>query len=156
MGAYDERVKCAVPSCPFGAFRENPRQLEWSRDHWYIYFPQLRPLMLKNETIECDFHEMLALIAPRPCLELFAVNDGDMLMNQHRFLMHAKLGELYHLLGRDEAHAFLAFGDGHSVPDLSRAAALSWMNRWLKQGGDPYGDWDNHMTEIKTDPVWEA
>jgi len=141
LAAYDERVKCAVPSCTAGAFRENPRVLEWSRDRWYIYFPQLREKMLAGETIQCDFHEMLALIAPRPCLELFALNDGDFLMNEHRVTMHLKLGELYHLLDCDRAHAFLVFGDGHAMPDLSRAATLNWMDRWLKYDGDPLGAW---------------
>jgi dienelactone hydrolase len=142
LAAYDERVKCAVPSCSGGSFRENEGQLAWSRDHWYIYFPQLRSRMLAGQPIQCDFHEMMALIAPRPCLELFALNDGDLLMNEHRVTMHLKLGELYHLLGRDSAHAFLVFGDGHSMPDLSRAAAANWMDRWLKYGGDPLGAWD--------------
>ena len=142
LAAYDERVKCAVPSCPGGAFRENPNALAWSRDHWYIYFPQLREKMLAGETIQCDFHEMMALIAPRPCLELFALNDGDFLMNQHRVTMHLKLGELYHLLGHNRAHAFLVFGDGHSMPDLSRASTANWMDRWLKYDGDPLGAWE--------------
>ena len=148
LAAYDERIKCAVPSCGGGAFRENPNGLEWSRDHWYIYFPQLREKMLAGETIACDFHEMLALIAPRPCLEYFALNDGDLVMNQHRAQLHCKLGELYHLLGRDEAHAFLVFGDGHSMPDLSRAATRSWMDRWLKYDGDPLGSWDRIPTGV--------
>jgi dienelactone hydrolase len=146
LAAYDERVQCAVPSCPFGAFRENPRALEWSRDHWYVYFPQLRELMLAGEKIQCDFHEMMALIAPRPCLELFALNDGDLVMNEHRVTMHARLGELYHLLAADSAHAFLVFGDGHSMPDLSRLVTASWMDRWLKYEGDPLGAWDPSLT----------
>ena len=146
LAAYDDRVKCAVPSCPAGSFRENPRALEWSRDRWYIYFPQLRDQMLRGEEIACDFHEMMALIAPRPCLELFALNDGDLQMNEHRTTMHLKLGELYHLLGCDAAHAFLVFGDGHSMPDLSRAAIVNWMDRWLKYYGDPLGGWDREPT----------
>jgi dienelactone hydrolase len=148
LAAYDERVKCAVPSCPAGAFRENPNPLVWSRDHWYIYFPQLREQMLAGETIQCDFHEMMALIAPRPCLELFALNDGDLLMNQHRAAMHLKLGELYHLLGCDSAHAFAVFGDGHSMPDLSRAITANWMDRWLRYDGDPLGAWDSRPTLV--------
>ena len=148
LAAYDERVKCAVPSCPGGSFRENPQELIWSRDRWYIYFPQLREQMLRGEQIACDFHEMMALIAPRPCLELFALNDGDLRMNEHRVAMHLKLGELYHLLGCDAAHAFLTFGDGHSMPDLSRAAALTWMDRWLKYEGDPLGGWDSRPTAV--------
>lgn len=150
LAAYDERIKCLVPSCSGGCFREDPNSLRWSRDTWYIYFPQLRAQMLAGETIQCDFHEMLALIAPRPCLELFALNDGDLLMNEHRVTMHLKLGELYHLLGCDSAHAFLVFGDGHSMPDLSRAATANWMDRWLKYGGDPLGAWDGRPTF--TDP----
>ena len=62
-------------------------------------------------------------------------------MNQHRVTMHLKLGELYHLLGCDSAHAFLVFGDGHSMPDLSRASTANWMDRWLKYDGDPLGAW---------------
>jgi hypothetical protein len=142
LAAYDERVKCAVPSCPAGLFRESPSALGWSRDYWYIYFPQLREKMLAGETIQCDFHEMMSLIAPRPCLELFALNDGNFLMNQHRVTMHLKLGELYHLLGCDRAHAFLVFGDGHSMPDLSRETTANWMTRWLKYDGDPLGAWE--------------
>jgi len=146
LSALDERVKCAVPSCPAGAFRENPQPEAWSRDHWYIYFPQIREQLLANERIICDFHEMFALIAPRPCMELFALNDGNLTMNQHRVTMHARLGELYHLLDADAAHAFLTFGDGHSVPDLSRAVLVAWMDRWLKHGGNPLGAWDSRPT----------
>jgi hypothetical protein len=89
---------------------------------------------------------MMALIAPRPCLELFALNDGDLTMNEHRVTMHIKLGELYHLLSADSAHAFLVFGDGHSMPDLSRWATAAWMDRWLKYDGDPLGGWDASLT----------
>lgn len=150
LGAYDERVKCVVASCPGGTFRENNRAPEWSRTRSYIYFPQLRDQLLAGKGIECDFHEMLALIAPRPCLEMFALNDTmcgiTFLMNEHKATLHLKLAELYHLLGNDPAHVFLAFGDGHSVPDLSRAATLSFMERWLKYNGDPYGGWDSRPT----------
>lgn len=148
LAAYDERIKCAVPSCAGGSFRENPRPMEWSRDRWYIYFPQLRQQMLKGEQIACDFHEMMALIAPRPCLEFFALNDGDLQMNEHRATLHLKLGELYHLLGCDAAHAFLVFGDGHSMPDLSRVAIVNWMDRWLKYGGNLLGGWDRRLTPV--------
>ena len=146
LSAFDERVRCAVPSCPAGAFRENPSPDAWSRDHWYIYFPQIREQLLAGERVICDFHEMFALIAPRPCMELFALNDGDFRMNEHRVTMHLKLGELYHLLDADRAHSFLAFGDGHSVPDMSRAAIITWMDRWLKYRGDPIGSWDSTPT----------
>lgn len=146
LAAVDPRIRCAVPSCPGGSFRQNPEPLHWSRDYWYVYFPQLRQQMLDGETIRCDHHEWFALIAPRPCMELFALNDGDLRMNQHRMAMHALIGELYEILGHGECHVSLTFGDGHAVPDLSRVALVSWMDRWLKYGGDPLGNWDARPT----------
>jgi len=149
LGAYDERVKCVVASCPGGTFRENNQVLEWSRTKSYIYLPQLREQLLAGKEVECDFHEMMALIAPRPCLEMFALNDtmcgSTFLMNEHKVMLHLRLAELYHLLGQDGAHAFLVFGDGHQVPDLSRAATLSFMERWLKYDGNPFGGWDSRL-----------
>jgi dienelactone hydrolase len=146
LAAYDDRIRCAAPSCPGQTFRENPDPLRWSRDHWYIYFPQLRAEFLAGRKVQCDFHEMMALIAPRPLLERFALNDGDPTSQNHRVLLHLKLQELYRLLGNEPAHAFLVFNDGHAIPDVSREAMISWMDRWLKHDGNPLGAWDNRLT----------
>lgn len=146
LAAYDERIKCAVPSCSGGTFRENPRRLHWSRDHWYVYFPQIREDFLAGRQVQCDFHEMFSLIAPRPVLERFALNDGDPTGQAHRVMLHLKLHELYRLLGHEDAHAFLVFGDGHAIPDISWGSMLSWMDRWLKHDGDPLGNWDSTVT----------
>ncbi len=137
LAAYDDRIRCAAPSCSGSTFRENPSPLEWSREEWYVYFPLLREEFLAGRTVQCDFHEMMALIAPRPLLERFALNDVDQTSQQHRVMLHLKLHELYRLLGREQAHSFLVSGDGHSIPDLSGEAMLLWMDRWLKHDGNP-------------------
>lgn len=146
LAACDERIICAAPSCSGPTFRENPDPLQWSRDRWYVYFPQLRAEFQAGRNVRCDFHEMMSLIAPRPLLERFALNDGDPAGQHHRVTLHLKLCELYRLLGAEQAHAFLVFGDGHSIPDLSRAAMLGWMDRWLKHSGEPLGAWDGKPT----------
>jgi dienelactone hydrolase len=139
LAAYDPRIKCAVPSCSGHTLNENPVPLHWSRDYWYVYFPTIREQLLRGERIACDFHEMLALAAPTPMLGFLALNDGDPRTQAHRVLLHTKVHEVYRLLGKEEAHAFLVFGDGHAMPDLTRAALLSWFNRWLKHGGAANG-----------------
>jgi dienelactone hydrolase len=146
LAAYDDRICCAAPSCSGLTFRENPNPTAWSRDFWYIYFPQLRRKFLAGRQVECDFHEMMALVAPRPLLERFALNDEDPTGQAHRAMLHLKLRELYRLLDSEPAHAFLIFGDGHAIPDLSSACMLSWMDRWLKHDGDPLGGWDSTLT----------
>ena len=139
ISAYDERVKCAAPSCAYMTFNENPTPLNWSRDRWYIYIPQIREQLLRGERIQCDFHEMLALSAPRPLLEFFALDDGDPVSQAHRAMLHLKVREIYRVMGAEAAHAFLVFGDGHSLPHLSRSCLVSWMDRWLKHDGA--ADW---------------
>lgn len=141
LAAADARIRCCVPSGAASTFRENPEPLHWSRDRWYVYFPQLRDVLLAGREVKCDFHEMLALIAPRPLLERFALNDGHPVTQSHRVMLHLKLRELYRLLDSEPAHAFLVFGDGHSIPDLSRETMLSWMDRWLRYDGAPLGAW---------------
>jgi dienelactone hydrolase len=137
--AFDERIRCAAPSCAAQTFRENPEPLHWSRDYWYIYIPQLREQFLKGERVQCDFHEMMALAAPRPLLEFFALNDGDGRSQAHRATLHLTVHEIYRVLEREDAHAFLVFGDGHSLPKLSQVSLLAWMDRWLKHDGQ--ADW---------------
>jgi hypothetical protein len=135
--AYDDRIRCAVPNCAALTLWQNPEPFHWSRDHWYIYVPQLRSMILAGQRPPTDFHEILALAAPRPLLEIFALNDTDPAAQNQRALLHLKLAQLYRILGAERAHAFLIHGDAHSCPNLSRDALLSWQTRWLKNEGRP-------------------
>jgi len=148
LAAYDERIKCAVPCGSGGNFRENDRVLDWSRDHWYVYFPQLRGMLLAKQPLPCDMHEILALIAPRPCLQINAINDGPMLINGHRLMMHYKLTELYKMLGHPDKLAYLTFGDGHSIPAMAQALIVSWFERWLKDNGDAFLACDHNPAKL--------
>lgn len=141
LSAIDDRVRCAASSCAGLTFNENPEPLHWSRDYWYIYIPQLREQFLRGQRIACDFHEMMALTAPRPMLEVFALNDTDTSSQAQRVLLHLKLAELWRLLGHEPAHGFTVFGDGHGLTDLTTGAIIAWMERWLKYDGNPIGGW---------------
>ncbi|MCG3181122.1 MAG: hypothetical protein BIFFINMI_03496 [Phycisphaerae bacterium] len=139
LAAVDDRVRAAFPHCAGLTINQNPAPLHWSRDHWYVYFPQLRPRLLAGERVECDFHEMMALIAPRPLLEVFAINDTDFAAQSQRVGLHVNLAELYRLLDAQANHAFFVFGDGHAMTAQTRALLVSWMDRHLKHAGDKLG-----------------
>jgi dienelactone hydrolase len=140
--AYDERIRCAAPNGAAMTFNQWEDPLNWSRDHWYVYVPHIREALLRGERIPCDQHEWLALCALRPVMELFATNDTSVGAQTQRVHIHLKIAELYRLLGAEPSHAYLAFGDGHTIPMLSTAAIIAWMERWLKHGGDPIGSWN--------------
>jgi pimeloyl-ACP methyl ester carboxylesterase len=134
LAAYDERFKAAAVNCSAASFRHNPDFLNWARDQWYVYFGHLRESLLRGEAPPIDFHEILALIAPRALLEIFAWNDeqGHAATQRMRTLMHLKLAELYDLLGAPRNSAFYVHGHGHAVPEDSRALLYGFLERHLK------------------------
>ena len=70
LAAYDDRIKASACNCGGSFFRHNPRVEAWSRDHWYVYFKPIREGLLNKEMPPIDFHEIMALIAPRAFLDL--------------------------------------------------------------------------------------
>lgn len=140
--AYDDRIQCAAPNGAAMTINQWEQALEWARDFWYIYIPHIREALLRGERIQCDQNEWLALCAPKPVLELFGTNDTSVGAQAQRVQMHLKIAQLYRLLGQERCHAYVAFGDEHSIPAMSTAAIIAWMERWLKHGGDPIGACD--------------
>ena len=131
LAAYDERIKAAACNCSAPFFRHNREVLQWSRDRWYIYFKPIRQGLLDGKLPPIDFHEIMALIAPRPLLDLFAVNDGDPLTQKQRALMGLKVLDAYAMEGASDNFSFYVHGQGHSVPMDSRALMYAWMDKHL-------------------------
>ncbi|MCA9103203.1 MAG: dienelactone hydrolase family protein, partial [Planctomycetales bacterium] len=68
LAAYDERIQAAACNCGASFFRHNAAVEAWSRDHWYVYFKHIRPELLAGRLPPIDFHEIIALVAPRAFL----------------------------------------------------------------------------------------
>ncbi|QDU49914.1 dienelactone hydrolase family protein [Gimesia panareensis] len=132
LAAYDERVQAAAGNCSASFFRQNSRVEAWSRDHWYVYFKHIRPGLLEGKLPPIDFHEIMALIAPRAFLDLSGLNDGDPLTQRQRVLMLMKVMDVYELEKAPQNFAFFVHGKGHSVAHESRALMYAWMDTHLK------------------------
>ena len=132
LAAYDERIKAAASNCAAAFFRHNAKVEAWARDHWYIYFKHIRNGLLKGQMPPIDFHEIIALIAPRAFLDLAGLNDGNDLTQRQRVLMMMKIMDIYELEGVPENFAFYVHGRGHSVAHESRQLMYGWMDTHLK------------------------
>jgi pimeloyl-ACP methyl ester carboxylesterase len=132
LAAYDERVKASACNCGASFFRHNPDVEAWARDHWYVYFKHIRPGLLEGNLPPIDFHEIIALIAPRAFLDLSALNDGNPLTQRQRVLMLMKVMDVYELEGVPQNFAFYVHGRGHSVEHESRELMYAWMDTHLK------------------------
>lgn len=132
LSAYDTRVKAAMDNCSAAFFRHNAGVLHWSRDHWYVYFKHIRPKLLEGRLPPIDFHEVMALSAPRAFLDVSGINDGERLTQKQRVLMLLKVADVYELLGVPQNFEFFVHQRGHSVPVETRALMVAFFDAHLK------------------------
>ncbi len=132
LAAYDQRIRAAACNCGAAFFRHNSGVEHWARDHWYVYFKHIRPGLLRGELPPIDFHEIMALIAPRAFLDLSALNDGDPLTQRQRILMLMKVMDIYELEKVPQNFAFYVHGRGHGVAHESRQLIYGWLDTHLK------------------------
>ena len=132
LAAYDDRVKVAAANCSGPTFRHNLRVLDWSRDRWYIYFKHLRPKLLAGDVPNVDFHEIMALVAPRTLVDVSALNDGNPASQRQRVLMLMKVMQVFELEGHPERFSFYVHGGGHSVPHRARELMYAVFDEVLK------------------------
>jgi len=132
LAAYDDRIKASACNCGASFFRHTPRVEAWSRDHWYVYFKPIREGLLKGEMPPIDFHEIIALIAPRAFLDLSGLNDGHGPTQRQRLLMLMKIMDVYELEGAPQSFGFYVHGRGHSVAHESRQLIYGFMDTHLK------------------------
>ncbi|MEZ6076571.1 MAG: hypothetical protein R3C56_13205 [Pirellulaceae bacterium] len=92
----------------------------------------IREGLLKAELPPIDFHEIIALIAPRAYLDLSGLNDGHGPTQRQRLLMLMKIMDIYELEEAPQNFAFYVHGRGHSVAHESRQLMYGWMDTHLK------------------------
>ena len=132
LAAYDERIKAAAGNCGASFFRHNSGVQHWARGHWYVYFKHIRPGLLEGKLPPIDFHEIIALIAPRAYLDVSALNDGAPLTQRQRPLMLMRVMDVYELEEAPQNFAFFVHGRGHSAPHESRAVIYAFLDSHLK------------------------
>jgi len=140
LAAYDRRIAAAVSNSGCAPFRYNNKVEAWARDHFYIYFKPMRAGLLRGELPPIDQHEIMALIAPRPFLDLSALNDliaGDPPQlagwtYRQRVLMLMKVMDAYELESAPANFAFYAHGSGHAAPHEARMLMYGWFDKHLK------------------------
>ena len=91
-----------------------------------------RPGLLAGELPPIDFHEIIALIAPRAFLDVSGLNDGDPLVQRQRVLMLTSVMGVYDLLDASPNFALFVHGRGHSVAYESRELIYGWLDSHLK------------------------
>jgi pimeloyl-ACP methyl ester carboxylesterase len=132
VAAFDERIRCVVSNCGFNSF---PHYMKgdlkgWSHDG---YMPRIRAEYdCDPAKMPFDFPEVLAAIAPRPCLASAPLRDHNFAVEGVKECLTAA-APVYKLLGAPEKLQANYPDCDHNFPDDVREVAYGWLDRWLKK-----------------------
>ena len=129
VAALDERVRAAVSSTGVSpnatnVFRSCTIQTELS--------PALSRAIMTHGKIPWDYHEMIALAAPRALLAIEPWNDTENPYVAPIMECFRSATAAWRLLGHPERVSLLIHGEGHDTPDGIREYAYRWFDRFLK------------------------
>jgi pimeloyl-ACP methyl ester carboxylesterase len=127
----DERIQAVASTCGFGSMRLD---VHGSQTEGLSRYSHLRPtiprlgLFLGNEgRIPYDFHEILALIAPRPVLILAPKLDQDW-FHEDVAACYGQAVKIYELLGVEENIRLIAPNDFNRYPPEYQDMVNEWLS----------------------------
>ena len=130
--ALDERIKAVASTCGFASMRldVHGRQTEGLQRYSHLRptLPRLGFFVGHERRLPYDYHEILALIAPRPLLILAPVLDQDWFFQDVEACYEAAL-PVYQLLGRENAIELYAPHDFNRYPPKYQDRVNAWLWR---------------------------
>ncbi|MEV4545208.1 MULTISPECIES: alpha/beta hydrolase family protein [Micromonospora] len=130
LAGLDPRIRAVAVSCGFSVFADDPDPGRWGERDWFSHLPPLTADLTAG-TVPFEWHEIAALVAPRPMFSWSARQD-EIFPNWAAIAAGtAQLSRLYHALGHPRRGEFLAGDGGHDFPASARLAAYAFLERWL-------------------------
>ncbi len=128
--AFDPRIKSVASTCGFGSMRMDVHgnQTEGIKRYSYLRptIPKLGLFLNNEKRIPYDFHEVLALIAPRPVLILAPKLDQDWFYDDVE-ICYKKATEVYELFGHKENLVLMSPNDFNRYPPEYQESVNKWL-----------------------------
>lgn len=131
LAGMDERIKAVVSSCGFCPFMGDPSPNRWGQREWFSHMPRLTEDLLADR-VPFEFHEIMALMAPRPLLNWFTQNDAIFPNWQAASYASLDIHRLYEALGQRHCYMSLIGNEGHDFPEHARNASYDFLDQWLR------------------------
>ena len=138
--AVDDRVKVGVCNCGLWPMRIIRNPFNVARTGWWIGRPFLRPYCLTGKRFPVDLHELFALAAPRPLMNITALDDYQYTADDESFTragwedLTRNVKEVYELLGNTGGFQCELHLRGHHFHADMRETAYGFVDRALKEG----------------------
>lgn len=126
--ALDERIKAVVTSCGTPMWGGDPNPQRWFRGQPFVHLPRFAD-DVDAGVVPFEWHEITALVAPRPLFIYAARNDEDFPHIDSIAAGVAEIKHLYSALGHGDSLEFLVGPGGHDFPAHIRQAAYLYLDR---------------------------
>lgn len=136
LAGLDERVRATVCSCGLGMFTQDPTPERWCRDDFFNHIPRIRD-DLDAGVVQFEWHEILALVAPRPLFLWWTRLDACFPNASAIEAAVDEVGRLYGALDSKSAFRSLAGEGEHEFPDGARRAAYEFLDEFLANSPGP-------------------
>src|SRR5579885_758924 len=131
LAAFDTRIGAAVVSCGLGPLAGSPKPFAWARRDGFVHFPRLHAY-LEAGIAPFDFHEVMALVAPRTLFNFSARQDPIFSNATAIEAAGRQLEKVYRLCGAPENLRFVMQDGPHGFPAAVRQQAYQFLDRWAK------------------------
>ena len=135
LSSVDDRIRAVVSSCGVSPFTgENARPEHWGVRNWYTHLPGITP-QLERGVVPFEFHEIIALTAPRPFFNYSTQSDHIFPHWEPVGQCMADLYGLYQWMKAPEHFQSILGSGDHDFPPGIRELAYRFLDRWLKDEG---------------------
>ncbi|SFD26541.1 alpha/beta hydrolase family protein [Clostridium uliginosum] len=131
LAAFDNRISAVALNCGLSTISGDPNPYKWCRDSWFIAMPQLKEYFDCGE-IPFDFHELVALVAPRPILSFSASKDSVFPYYQGVYEINKEVSKIYDLYNKKENLNINVFNGEHSFPESNKIVMYNWLKAQVK------------------------
>lgn len=132
--SFEPRISLVIASCGFTTLRSDPKPDRWS--HLTALIPQLGTYLPDVASIPFDWHEICALVAPRPLFVWYATKDTIFPKTDNLDAVFQEVRTVYGLYGAAPELRWQAFDGEHRFPAEGREAAYNWLAERFFPVGD--------------------
>ena len=127
--ASDSRIAASIVSCGLQTLRGDPTPERWS--HLTALLPQIGTYLPDVDSIPFEWHQICAMIAPRPLFVWYTTKDSIFPHTDNLQTVGKDVRGVYGLYGAADDMTFHAYQGEHSFPANGRTMAYDWLQQRL-------------------------
>ncbi len=135
--AVEPRISVGVANCGIWPMRMSKNPYNEARSSWWVGRPLLRPFCLTGKEFPVQIQELMALAAPRPLMNISALNDYQYSAEEKDFTkqvfsnMEQCIKKVFSFYNKEDSFVNLTHLNGHTFMEPQRTCAYEFLRQYL-------------------------